>query len=309
MDGFQLLKWFILIFIGLWLIWFIGGGVEREMSQGGAFVEQPKEPLGSWKTYDKNFPDLNPFSIKNPSEEQQEIRENLEKAQEVVNISTYKGKVVLKKGNATYDNPNKEYLIIEFGGGDRNKVNITGWKLQSAVTGKSITIPEASYLPYTSTVNSKQDVFVSSGEKIYITTGRSPIGTSFRTNLCTGYLEQFQNFYPYLKKECPAPEDEDDFITTGPNAFNDDCIDYVENLSTCKINTRNLPLDMQHECQVYINNEINYNACVKKHKNEPGFYNQEWRIFLNRSEEMWKQKRETIKLMDSEGNLIDTLTY
>ena len=246
---------------------------------------------------------------KNQGEQQTEIREGLERAQEVVGVSAYKDKIILRKGGATSQDPDKEYLIIEFVGTSNDKVSTEGWRLQSVMTGKNITLPEASYLPQTSTINSKRVVFASSGDKFYITTGRSPIGASFRTNLCTGYLEQFQNFYPTLKKECPAPEDEDDFITYGPNAFNDDCIDRVERLRKCEINTKTLPIDTQYECGVYIAQEINYNACVKKHKDEPNFYRQEWRIFLNREEEMWKQKREVIKLVDGEGNLIDTLTY
>ncbi len=308
MSGFQLLKYFILILVGLWLVWFLTGGVNRQISQEGAFIEQPETPENSWKTYNKNLSSFNIFS-QDQDKQQTEIRKDLERAQEIVGVSAYKDKIILKKGSATSQDPNREYLIIELVGTSKDKVSMEGWRLQSVMTGKSMAIPEASYLPHTSTVNSKRVIFASSGDRFYITTGRSPIGTSFRTNLCTGYLEQFQNFYPYLKKECPVPEDEDDFITIGPNALNDDCIDYVERLRTCEINTKTLPLDMQHECQVYINNEINYNACVSKHKNKPGFYRQEWRIFLNREEEMWKQKRETIKLMDAEGNLIDILTY
>ena len=305
MSGGQLLKWFIIIFIGLWLVWFFTGGPERKSSQGGTYIKPLENPLNdSWTFYNKKLP----FSTSG-KKNSEELRENLEKAQEIAGVSSYNDKIILKKGNAKDDDFNQEYLILEASDKNKNKINITGWIIESAITGKKITIDKASYLPYTSKVNYQENIFLSPGDKVYLTTGRSPIGTSFKVNLCTGYFEQFQDFTPYLKKECPRPENESDFITSGPNRLNDDCIDYVEKIPRCEIVTKSLPLDMQYECGAYITNKINYNSCVDRHKNEPNFYKPEWRIFLNREEELWKQKRETIKLLDNNGNLVDTITY
>jgi len=66
---------------------------------------------------------------------------------------------------------------------------------------------------------------------------------------------------------------------------------------------------MQYECAVFIGSKINYNSCVKKHKNKKGFYTASWRLFLNRGKELWKSRRETLKLFDSNGKLVDTVTY
>jgi len=181
--------------------------------------------------------------------------------------------------------------------------------LKSIASGNTITIGKGSYLPYAYKINYQEPIFLYPGSVAYITTGRSPIGTSFRTNLCTGYFEQFQNFEPPLEKECTRPENEPEFITTGPNKMNDDCIDYVEKIPRCEIVKKNLPLDMQPECAQYISAKINYKTCVKNHKNTKNFYNHEWRIYLNRENEFWKSKRETIKLLDNKGNLVDTITY
>ncbi|MBU1557499.1 hypothetical protein KKC45_00895 [Patescibacteria group bacterium] len=309
MSGGQLLKWFILIFAGLWFIWFFTGGPERQSSQAGTYIKPPSEPLtGSWNFYNKELP----FTIVRTSSEKsasEEIREDLEKAQEKAGVSVYNDKIILKNGDARDTNFDREYLVLEASDKNTDKINITGWTLTSVITGNKITIGKASYLPYTSKVNYQENIFLSPGDKVYMVTGRSPIGTSFRTNICTGYFEQFQNFTPYLKKECPEPEDEDDFVISGPNRLNDDCIDYVERIPKCELVTKSLPLDMQYECGVYITSEINYNSCVKKHKNESDFYKSEWRIFLDREYTLWKDKRETIKLLDANENLVDTITY
>ncbi len=301
MTAGQFLKWLIVIFIGLWVVWVFTGGPERGTSQGGIFIKPSDSIENSWKTYNKNK-----FTIGQSTEK---IQEDLEKAQEIVGVSSYKDKVIIKNGYASNDDPNREYLIIESSKKNKEKINITDWTLESVITGKKIAIKKASYLPYTSTVNTEEPIFLSPGDKAFITTGRSPIGVSFRTNLCTGYLEQFQDFYPTLKKQCPRPEDEKDFITTGPNRLNDECIDYTERIPRCTLVTKSLPIDMQYECSLYISSKINYNSCVGNHKNEEIFYGSEWRIFLNRDEELWKSRRETIKLLDGNGNFVDSITY
>lgn len=302
----QFLRWLIFIFIGLWIVWAFTGGPGRNISQEGVYIKPVFSPETSWLAYDKNKFSLN---IGQTGEEIQQ-EESLEKVQEIAGVSSYKDKITIRNGNAVSTDPNKEYLIIESSKDTQGKINITDWVLESSVTGNRIAIGKASYLPYTSTVNNEETVFLSPGGKALITTGRSPIGVSFRTNLCTGYFEQFQDFYPVLSRQCPRPEDEADFITTGPNKLNDKCIDYVESISKCTIVTNPLPIDMQYECSLYISSKINYNSCVENHKNtDSNFYGSEWRIFLNREDELWKSKRETIKLIDNNGNLVDTVTY
>ena len=95
---------------------------------------------------------------------------------------------------------------------------------------------------------------------------------------------------------------------SGPNAFDDDCWNYIERLPRCEI-PLNLPLDMQSECRTYLTSKVNYNACLDAHKNDGDFYKQEWRVFLGREQELWKNKREIIELLDSEGKLVDVYTY
>lgn len=324
MDALGSLKWLVIIFVGLWIVWFFTGGPQRETSQGGIFIEPASHSQNSWKTYSNGFslfgnktsnsensPDKESIAeqLDDAENELKQIRRELEKAQEIAGSSVYRDKIILKYGNAKRSDVDEEYLIIKSSRNNEGRIGITNWTIGSVVTGKKITIGKSSYLPYTSRINTQEPIYIYPGDKVYITTGRSPIGTSFRTNICTGYLEQFQNFNPSLKRSCPLPEDENDFVTIGPNAFNDQCIDYIEGLPRCEINTKTLPLTMQNECITYIGREINYNSCVDKHKSDPDFYGSEWRIFLNRGDELWKSKRETIKLLDANGKLVDTVTY
>ena len=308
---FDFIKWFIIIFGGIWVIWFFTGGPERDISKDGLFIKQPNAPGEKWYLYNKNFPILDGIFKDNGSvvDSSGETINDSDQNQESTETSFYKNKIFLKDGNTYSSEPENEYLVIESSADNKEKINITGWTLHSSASGETIKIEKANHLPQMYSVNYQEVVLLSPGEKAYITTGKSPINTSFRTNLCTGYFEQFQRFEPSLDRECPRPEDEPGFITTGPNALNDACIDYVEGISKCSIVNESLPLDMQYECSQYINTKINYKTCVENHKNEKDFYGPEWRIFLNRNEQLWKEKRELIKLLDVNGKVIDTLSY
>jgi len=308
----EVLKWFAIFFGGLWLIWFLTGGPDRQTSQAGMYIKQPNEPGEKWYLYNKSNPIMDIFnasSFSNANSGSGEIREDLEQAQELAGSSYYKDKIILRDGDTRDSDPNYEYMEITSSPDNADRVNITGWTIESMVTGQRISIEKASYLPQMYNVNYQEPIFISPGDKVYIHTGRSPIGTSFRTNLCTGYFEQFQDFNPSLRTECPLPENEPDFVTIGPNAFNDNCIDYVESIPRCQIVTEQLPLTMQPECITYINTKINYKTCVSRYKDKPNFYKPEWRIYLNRNSEMWKEQRDVIRLLDANGKVIDTISY
>ena len=44
-------RWFILIFIGLWVVWLMTGGPERYQNKHNQFIEPPKEPGGATPVY------------------------------------------------------------------------------------------------------------------------------------------------------------------------------------------------------------------------------------------------------------------
>ena len=319
--------WFFAILIGFGFIWLLSGGPERESSTR-PFINPPF-PLGSGETYGTNLfsgkessasdssdasTEQNKISIKeqleNIENETKKIQEELQKAQEKSSESKYAGKAVLYKGGATQTEPDSEYVEIKIPKTTEGKIVVTGWELKSMMTGQSIKIGEAAWLPRLGDLNTKNTIAMSAGDRMLITTGRSPIGISFRTNKCTGYFGQFQNFWPSLGGGCPDPMDEiPDGNKMGPNAFNDACLDFIDKITNCNVNTKPLPWGMQSQCQEFVTKQIGYNSCIDKHKNDEDFYENEWRIFLARDSEMWKKKREIIKLLDNEGKTVSTVNY
>lgn len=202
---------------------------------------------------------------------------------------------------------NSEYITLRVNGA-KTPINITGWTIKSRSSGVSIAIPQASKLFFANSRNSEEDVFVNSGDTIYINTGLSPNGSSFKLNKCSGYLSQFQTFYPYIYTSCPAPKDE--VKSSIPKTVNNDaCLDYIDYFPSCRIQTESLPANWSYECTNFIYSKINYPSCVDTHKNDKDFYLNEWRIYLKRSERLWKDRREDIVLLDSKGLIVDTLQY
>ena len=289
------LLWVIGFFIALAILWYSTGGPSRPAAKSGPFLFQPFEQ-----------------NVSNVQKQTTEIIGGAETQQkektlpEIIKTdeSIYKGKVTL---NIYYTNwetdPQKEYVEITASSNNDKPIPISDWKIEGK-RGLDIKIGNGVYLMFSGQVNPKEKIFLQPGERAVIITGKSPLGESFRLNTCTGYFEQFQDFTPYLPRECPYPKDED----ISPY-LNDDCLDYIDTLPQCEINVKSLPLNLFGDCQNYINEKINYKTCVEIHKNDKDFYKKEWRIYLGRNEEMWKQKRETITLYDENGKIIDQKSY
>jgi len=221
--------------------------------------------------------------------------------------SRYKDIVVLRNVvRAT--TPSREYLTIELSSRATTSVPITGWLVRSANTGNTATIPKASYLFFAGQVNYEENIILSPGDKVYLVTGISPNGASFKVNKCSGFLSQFQTFVPYLNTSCPRPRDMD--LSSIPNlTINDACFDYIDRFPSCRIETKTLPINWSYECKNFIYEKINYNSCINLYKNDQDFYKKEWRVYLKRSEVLWKQRRENVILYDNEGKIVDSLSY
>jgi len=294
----DLLRWIIFVLVILWVVWFLTGGPNS--GKTGAPFLRPPAPLGTGEIYG----DL-PLPPGIAQREVSNINEDDTASNEVISI--FKGSINLRFGNTRAKDARTEYVEVFASYNNTQPINITGWKLKSAVSGKSATIGRGVYLPFSGIINNEENIFLNPGDRAIITTGHSPKGVSFRLNTCTGYFEQYQDFNPTLSKQCPRPGDED--LPLGQGGLKDACIDYIERLPSCIAHTQALPIGTSPECSEYINKNIHYNGCIKIHKNDSDFYKPEWRIFLKRDSELWKEKRETIKLLDFTGKTIDSLSY
>ena len=286
-EGIKGILW---VLVGVGLIWLFLGGPGRMADRMGIFIKPPS-PIDTGKTYGeisfwKSFKQKEKTPPQNLSEKERiaweleqtkkEIEETkmaLEKLKKEQNVSPLKGKVEIRKCLGSRTDVDEEYLELSINLPVGEKILISDWSLKSEMTGTQIKIGGASKLPYTSQINKEFPIFVSDGDKVIILTGRSPIGVSFQINKCSGYLEQFQDFNPSISKKCPLVEDEN-LPVFGPNAFNDECWDYIEHISQCETPLI-FPLDMQYECRTYLTTEVNYNACVDNYKNENDFYQPE----------------------------------
>lgn len=279
------LIWFIAIVIGIAFLWFYTGGPDRPAATSGPFLDSPLE------------------------KSQTELHRT---TQETIGIGTgekkydsiYKTKATLRVGyNVREEDPQKEYLEIRASSQNKEAIVISNWTIKGK-TGLDVKIGKGSYLPYSGQVNPQEAIKLEPGEKAVIITGRSPIGTSFRLNKCTGYFQQFQEFIPRLPKECPYPKEE--YI---PEYLNEDCVEHIERLPKCEFPVNALPPNLLSTCHNYIIENVNYKTCVQNHRSDTNFYKKEWRVYLNRDTEIWGNKHDTIALYDENGATIDWVAY
>ncbi len=214
---------------------------------------------------------------------------------------------VLKKAfsismkNARSRKPNEEHIQISYNPKVDEPVNISSWKISNA-RGGEFTLGRVTNLPGFSASAEQDQLILQKGSKVNIITGQSPRGESFRLNKCAEYFKQFYSFVPNFSVSCPAPSREGDYAH-----LPDRCFEYLRGVSSCRIPTP--PLDVGNECREYINSNISYNGCATKHRNDTDFYKNEWHVYLKRTEQLWSDTRDTIRLTDEFGNVIATLSY
>jgi hypothetical protein len=222
------------------------------------------------------------------------------------NYSPYYGSVSIQYVNRSTD-LNHEYIVLRVNS-NATPMQITGWRLQSVSSGQGTTIPDGVQLYFTGQVNGTAPIVANHGDTIYLLSGVSPIGYNFRLNKCSGYLSQYQTFIPYISTSCPSPRIESS--TTISNIVgNNACLDYIDNLPSCRVPTGNPPVGWSYQCVNFITTKLNYNSCIDAHKNDGDFYLKEWRVYLGRGQTLWQSEREDIVLYDANGKIVSELTY
>lgn len=238
--------------------------------------------------------------------------------------SSYTNKVTLSRGNVTTAQPYQEYIVIRNSG---PAVNITGWSLTNGKGTKPIQNSQNTYFFPTPDVavigqgteyldpSGKQyasNIILKSGDTAYVMTGGPfsqysfPIPTSFRENVCTGYLKVYP-FNPPLSRSCPDVRN-DPAIGT----ITDQCYDYATRISRCldpEKDDEERYDEQTSQCQVFLSSRLNYPSCFNRNRYDDDFLLKRWRIFLGKGREMWASRREIITLYDSSGKIVDQLSY
>ncbi len=203
--------------------------------------------------------------------------------------------------------PGNEYIELYVSQNAGVPVDITGWTLESAATGKAAIIPKGTPLPMSGIVNAESDIVLTPGQQAIIISGQSPIGASFRDNKCIGYFANFQNFSPTLPLTCPEPSSELSTYYTG-YIRDASCIDYVNTLTRCSA-VLTPPTTVSGACQSFVLHYLNYNGCVDAHQNDADFAGNTWRVYLGRTNALWRTQHEVVKLLDAQGKTVDAFSY
>ena len=225
--------------------------------------------------------------------------------------SPYRGIVTLSHyvSGAGSTDPNNESVRISVDSNAGTPVDLSGWTLESEATGAAIVIPKGTETPHSGIVNAVQDIVLSPGEQAIVISGRSPIGASFRENKCIGYFAQFQTFSPALPDTCPSPTTElASFYGSSYYVRDASCIDYVNTLSRCQA-VLTPPTTVSGACQTFLVKYLNYNGCVSAHESDSDFLGNTWRIYLGRTNSMFRSQHEVVKLLDSSGKTVDAFSY
>lgn len=240
--------------------------------------------------------------------EYEDIERQMREAQTFGYPSPHRGSIALSQGAASESGAQNEYVELTAAAGNTAPVKISGWSLQSALTGVRAYIPRGAHPFILGTVNAQNDIYLNQGESAIVSTGASPVGTSFKENMCTGYLGTLQRFTPPLESSCPAPADELPLTPENIRSYGEACFNLAQTLPSC-VFPADVPASVSPSCRIFLMNNLSYNGCVQNHRHESGFARGTWRIYLNSVGELWRNSHDIIRLLDSEGRTVDVISY
>jgi hypothetical protein len=316
---------FIGVLLFFLLVWFVSGGPTRPLSFAGPYitpitdVNQTQVGYGSTEGWLSGFPSLplgglfdgnggtdTGAQLRSAEAELRRLEDAARDLDAFGDPSPYKGMVditIVSAGNTAQD----EYVAIQVSSSAPRPLTITGWRLKSMASGKSATIEEGTEMPRTG-VNGTGPITLAPGDRAIIATGDSPIGVSFRENRCVGYFATRQTFNPPLSNSCPSPLDEFERYYEGNKLRDDRCYAYVQSLPQCTT-VANPPADLSYACETLVEEYLSYRGCADAHRNESGFKENRYRIYLEHGTKLWKASREAIRLLDENGKTVDLYTY
>lgn len=236
------------------------------------------------------------------------LKERADAAKTFGEPSPQRGKVQISGEGQAAESGADEYIQVETASDNTAPVDISGWSLQSALTGVRAFLPRGTDIFLMGAINTQQDIYLNPGDSAVISSGPSPIGTSFRENMCTGYLGGLQTFTPTLSGDCPSPADSLPLTPENLSTYGDACFDFVNGLRACTF-PLSMPSSIPPACRIFLADNLSYNGCVRNYRYKTGFARGEWRIYLGAGGELWRNTHDVIRLLDAEGRTVDVLTY
>ncbi len=222
--------------------------------------------------------------------------------------SPYAGKVTISENTATESDPAKEFIQLTASESNGGPIVVTNWSLQSAVSGARAPIPQAAPFFVLGVVNNVQPISLNPGASVFVTTAASPLGTSFRENICSGYLSELQRFTPELGSDCPAPSEALPMNADNLRTYGSSCFDYLNGLAQCHFPST-LPADLSSACRSFIQNTMSYNGCIHTYRNRSDFALPTFHSYLALRSDLWSNSHDVIRLLDEQGRIVDVLNY
>jgi hypothetical protein len=316
----------VLIFfiIGLFIFWLVTGGAQRAWNIGKFFTNPVAVILDNssttgtyitlpWQPESTRGPDISAYvdqaDQQKASADSADANSPVTELAQYGNPSPYAGMVTIASNNASASDPAQEYVELQASSDNTGDVDVTGWSLQSAVSGLHASLPEAAPIFVGGTVNNVVPVHLAPSASAIVTTAASPIGVSFQETLCTGYLAQLQTFSPSLGDSCPTPSDALPQTAENLRAYGSACIDYVNNMPSCYFAGTSLPTTLSKACQNFISTNLSYNGCVAMYRSQQDFASPTWRLYLAMRRDFWNNSHDVIRLLDDKGRIVDVLSY
>lgn len=216
---------------------------------------------------------------------------------------------IASEGNPRETTAAAEYIVIVSASQNTAPIDLTGWSLQSAYTGMRAYIPPAASSFLAGTVNGVASIQLAPGQGIILNSGVSPVGASFRENICSGYLAQMQLFAPALTTDCPVPASILPLTPDNLRNYGQTCFDYLSSVASCEAPLGNFPPEVSQNCRAFAQDNLSYNGCVLRNRYSAGFTRNVWRVYLNGNAELWQNGHDIIRLLDAQGRTVDVLTY
>ena len=233
-----------LFFVGLlaflFVAWVATGGPQKPISFSGPFIT-PITNVNQEQSAYGSFWDIDPretnwwtgdfgngsWSWGGGSSSQEELWQTQDKLEDLQrdlqearmwgDPSPYRGDVKITKSASSLasGDGDEEYLIVTVSGSADAPITVTGWKLAATRSRAYGFIPQGVELYTLGSVHTSHPITLNPGDRAVIVSGRSPVGVSFKENICSGYLERRQDFYPALSQSCPRPSDDFDRFYDG----------------------------------------------------------------------------------------------
>ncbi len=189
------------------------------------------------------------------------------------------------------------------------EINITGWKIEGE--NRSFVIPKGieRYDPHRR--EHLEDIFVKSGDRIYLSGGENPKGrdNNFKLNRCMGYLTNFYDFPIRIPRYCPSPRWGEEDFTEEILDLSDYCQQYILDIRRCEIPDyeENSQIVTDPDCVDYITENFNYSGCFKNYSNEEDFLQSQWHIYMGKN--IVGEGIDIFYLKDKNGLVVDKYLY